>query len=75
MYHEVTAQQAADFLGVSRPYLVSLLESEAIPYKKIGAQPRMSFEHLIAYKKAEDAKRLEALDELTRQAQELKLGY
>jgi len=42
---------------------------------KIGTRRRVLFEHLMAYKKAEDAKRMEALNELTRQAQNLNLGY
>jgi hypothetical protein len=41
----------------------------------VGARRRILFEHLMVYKKAEDAKRMEILNELTRQAQELGLGY
>ena len=49
--------------------------SGVIAYRKIGTRRRVLFEHPMAYKKAEDAKRMEALNGLTRQAQVLGLGY
>jgi excisionase family DNA binding protein len=75
VHAELTTQQAADLLNVSRPYLVLLLESGVVPYRKIGTRRRVLFEHLMAYKKAEEVKRMEALNELVRQAHELGLGY
>jgi excisionase family DNA binding protein len=72
---ELTTQEAAYLLNVSRPYLVSLLESNGILYRKVGTRSRALFEHLMAYKQSEDTKRLEVLRELTCEAQELSFGY
>lgn len=72
---EMTTQQAAEFLRVSRPFLIGLLEKGAIPFRKVGAHRRVLYADVQAYKDAIDAKRLKVLEDLAAQAQELNMGY
>lgn len=72
---EVSTQQAADMLNISRPHLVKLLEEGEIAFKKVGTHRRIELKHLVAYDKKLKENRKEKLDFLAKQAQELNLGY
>jgi len=72
---EVTTQQAAEMLNVSRPYLVSLLESGEIAYRNVGRYRRIRYQDLLDYQARRTHRRKEAMDELVAQAQELNIGY
>lgn len=68
---EISTQQAADLLNLSRPYVVKLTEEGAIPSRKIGLRQMLLLEDVMAYKRESFAKRSEALNELTALNQEL----
>jgi excisionase family DNA binding protein len=70
---ELTTQQAADMLNVSRPHLIGLLRSGEIEYRKVGKHRRIKAQSLMAYMARDDQDRREAADELTRLNQEMGL--
>lgn len=67
---EVTTQQAADLLNVSRQYLVRLLDEQRIPFRKTGKHRRIRIEDVLAYKEKRDKDRRAGLRELSRMTQE-----
>ena len=67
---ELTTQEAADILNVSRPFLIKLLEEEQIPYIKVGKHRRIRYEDLMKYKEKRDEKRDKMLTQLTQMSQE-----
>lgn len=75
VHAELTTQQAAQILNVSRPFLIEQLEKGVIPYRKVGTHRRIMFKDLMKYKQTMDRNRLNALEELSAIDQELGLGY
>ena len=72
---ELTTQEAANILNVSRPHLVKLLNEGVIAYSKTGTHRRIRYQDLMAYKAERDQRSKEALDALTEQAQQFDMGY
>ncbi len=72
---ELSTQQAAEILNISRPYLVNLLEQGEIAFRKVGTHRRVMAKDIFEYKQRIDSERLQALNELTSQAQEHGMGY
>ncbi len=71
---EISTQQAADLLGVSRPYLVKLVESGELPHRKVGPRRRLHLEDVLAYRSQLEVVRQEALQALADDLQDLGLA-
>ena len=70
---ELSTQQAANLLNVSRPHLIKLLDRNEIPHRKVGRHRRILAKDLYSYKDDIDCKRSQSLDELTALTEELGL--
>jgi excisionase family DNA binding protein len=71
IHAELTTQEAADMLNISRPSLIQLLDDGKIEYRKVGTHRRIGFEAVMSYKRAADAERRAALAELAAYDQEI----
>ncbi len=75
IHAELTTQEGADLLNVSRPHLVKLLEENVIPHTKVGCHRRVKFVDLMDYQQRRTSESRQVVDELAAQAQELGTGY
>jgi len=72
---ELTTKEAADILGVSRPFLVKLLDRGEIPYHRVGTHRRLKVEDVLAYRELRAARRREQLRKLTELSEQVEGGY
>lgn len=75
IHADLTTQEAADYLNVSRPHLIGLLESGKIEYHKTGTHRRVRFQDLVKYREATEKRRRKIMEELAAQSQAENMGY
>lgn len=75
VHQELSTQEAANLLNVSRPFLVGILEEGHLPFRKVGTHRRILLRDILEYRKHIDTARAKALDELAELSQQDGLGY
>lgn len=75
IHAQLTTQQAAELLGVSRPFIIKELKDGRIPFHLVGTHRRIAYRDLMEYKAKCQSDHDKAMDELVAQAQDLKMGY
>ena len=72
---EFTTVEAANFLNVSRPFVIKEMEAGRLPHRKVGSHRRIALEDLLAYSQKMRAQQASALDRMANNARELGLDY
>jgi excisionase family DNA binding protein len=72
---DLTTKEAADILGISRPFLVKLLDRGELPYHRVGTHRRLNAEDVVAYRRLRAERRREKLRELTELSEQVEGGY
>jgi excisionase family DNA binding protein len=73
--NELTTKEAADILGLSRPFLVKLLHRGEIPHHRVGTHRRLNLQDVLAYRELRATRRREQLRKLTELSQQVEGGY
>lgn len=73
--HELTTQEAANFLNVSRPFVIKEIEANRLKCRKVNRHRRIEFEELRRYQSAQQQQSEQALQDLTQLSEELGLEF